>query len=164
MALHYAWVWSISKANGFVLLCEFDLPWHALASPLHSVSLHGTLGMLIATERFMRHKSLALLALYCSSFSHAQTLVDKSVESGTLVMAARTASSVIISVDNKVTPPRDEDLANPQVKMLDVGQNSACAVDGILYQPDNGVDIMRALRQWINALAVDALSPPMEEI
>jgi hypothetical protein len=83
--------------------------------------------MLIATGKFMRYKHLALLTLYCSGFAPAQ-MVDKSVESGTLVMAAKTDTSVIISVDNKVTPPRAEDLANAQTKILDVGHNSACAL------------------------------------
>jgi hypothetical protein len=77
-------------------------------------------------------------------------LLEKNIESGTLVMAARTDSSVIIGADSKVSNYRLGDL-NAPIKILDIGKNSACAIEG-LYHLRGGVtavDIPSALIAWI---------------
>jgi hypothetical protein len=80
-------------------------------------------------------------------------------ESGTLVMVARTASAIIVSVDSKITPldstakslePRVTPVDGDR-KLVDVGEHSSCALDGFLGANEAGHDVSALMRSWVAA-------------
>jgi hypothetical protein len=77
-------------------------------------------------------------------------------ESGTLVMVGRTADVVIVSVDSKInhTPEKGKPdiptkLIAGERKLVDVGQKSACAINGFLGGNPTDLDVATALRAWV---------------
>jgi hypothetical protein len=100
---------------------------------------------------------LAVLILL-TAFSHP-LWPQAADESGTLVMVARTSNAVIVSVDSKVTP-HDSTAPLPALpatpidgdrKLVNVGENSACALDGFLGANEGDKDVSASMRLWIAA-------------
>lgn len=80
-------------------------------------------------------------------------------ESGTLVMVARTANAVIVSVDSKIMP-HDSAAPPPAVpatpvsgdrKLVEVGELSACALEGFVGSNETNLDVSASMRSWIAA-------------
>jgi hypothetical protein len=80
-------------------------------------------------------------------------------ESGTLVIVARTANAVIVGVDSKITP-HNPTAALPAIpatlvsgdrKLVNVGELSACALDGNLGANEVDRDMSASLRLWTTA-------------
>jgi hypothetical protein len=101
---------------------------------------------------------LACLAIVFISFSaaKAQIVDEKSDESGTLVLVARTKTSVVVSVDSKITQSsevssylRQKRPINPRRKLIDVGDRSACALSGNLGIENEESDVSISLRNWV---------------
>jgi hypothetical protein len=102
-----------------------------------------------------RATGIALLILL-TSFSHP-LWSQAGDESGTLVMVARTTNAVIVSVDSKVTP-NDSTASSTAIpatpvsgdrKLVNVGERSACAIDGNLGANEGDKDVSASLRLWI---------------
>jgi hypothetical protein len=100
---------------------------------------------------------LAVLILL-TAFSHP-LWSQAADESGTLVMVARTANAIIVSADSKVTP-NDSRAPTPPIpatpvsgdrKLVNVGERSACALDGFLGRNESDLDVSASLRSWITA-------------
>jgi hypothetical protein len=81
------------------------------------------------------------------SSSAADTPEDRSDESGTLVVLARTRTTVIVAVDSKIS--RHGHPINPHRKLVDVGDRSSCAIDGNLGIEGERSDIAPAMARWV---------------
>jgi hypothetical protein len=95
---------------------------------------------------------ISALSLAQPQVCGAQKMRGPGDESGTLVMAARTDSSVIIVADSKITLG-DADLNAPSIdgnrKLVDVGKYSACGIVGWLGNVSENTDVSEALRAWV---------------
>jgi hypothetical protein len=96
------------------------------------------------------------LAFGVSNIGNAQASSKQGDESGTLILIARTKSAVIISVDSKITQSSAISLdklqkmpINPARKLVDVGDKSACVLDGNLGIEGEESDVAPALRSWV---------------
>jgi hypothetical protein len=64
-------------------------------------------------------------------------------------MAARTESAAIIAVDSKISSKNSRPIAGER-KLVDVGDRSACAIEGFLgYGDAPELDVSEVLRQWV---------------
>jgi len=94
-------------------------------------------------------KHFAALGLLTTMSVPAQT-TKGSDETGTLVMAGRTSSGVVISIDSAI----DESgrvLIDGSRKLIDVGTRSACSIDGFSGHAATGNNLGRDLRDWVHA-------------
>jgi hypothetical protein len=125
------------------------------------------LGIYSATAR-----PLVMLLLASTALSQPATTQTPSSESGTLVMAARTADAVMISVDSRIVQNPGGGLPETtktaaEDKLIDVGQTSTCAIAGFLGGPNNSSEVSASLRAWVGdhpkAEAHDAIEGLLEE-
>lgn len=104
------------------------------------------------------HRSLKFFIVFaaflnCLSIpAHAQSV--PTVESGTLIMVARTKSAVVISVDSQINTKlgvSDPVLhsSDGERKIVDVGTTGACAISGWLGNPLATINVASSMRAWV---------------
>src|SRR5271156_5311940 len=96
-----------------------------------------------------------ILLLSCALVGFSRVApAQTSDESGTLVMVARTADAVILSVDSAITRRegvRVTYLTDGDRKLIKVGEKSACAIEKFLGENKDDLDVTGALRKWVQA-------------
>lgn len=111
-------------------------------------------------DHIREYSALALiLLLVCPTTSSSTLLLHPiSDESGTLILIARTKQFVVISVDSKITQSAEVSVfskqrrpINPERKLIDVGLNSACVLDGNLGIEGDRSDISASIRDWLSS-------------
>jgi hypothetical protein len=81
--------------------------------------------------------------------------IAQSDESGTLVMAARTTSGVVIAIDSAITYENQSHIQSVSIdgdrKLIDIGRSGACAIEGFTGNVRGGNDIAQEARIWLRA-------------
>jgi hypothetical protein len=101
------------------------------------------------------HLLMTVLLLTFASACNSQSHIEASDESGTLVILARTATAVVVTVDSKVlsstggSPYRVPEPIDLSRKLVDVGDLSSCAISGNLGIKGDVSDVSLALRAWV---------------
>ena len=108
---------------------------------------------LAASWRFLPAVVSMVVFVGCT-MGAAQNLHSADVESGTLIMVARTNSSVIVSVDSRINTDNGF-LRAPSLwtdgtrKLVDVGERGACALDGWIGNEKLYLAPAASLRNWV---------------
>jgi hypothetical protein len=96
-----------------------------------------------------------ILLLSCALVGFSRVApAQTSDESGTLVMVARTADAVILSVDSTITHREGRQVTfytDGDRKLVNVGEKSACAVEKGIGKSTDDLDVSAALRRWVQA-------------